>query len=151
PRVQAENTGRRNRPSARVPHQRPGRDACHPARWAGESPRARYREHRCWIRKCLRVRFYPLRWGLLQHAMLERGKVPADFRLAGALDLRNDTTSAARQALQHAAPIVDDETVAVGLATVRVKSRLCRGDDITEILDRPGAHQGLPVRTSRRT
>src|ERR1700716_2148785 len=82
--------------------------------------------------------------------MLQRREALADFRLALKIELRCDTTPAARQALHDAAPIVNDHAVAVGFTAVGVKSRLRRGDDITEIFDRTGAQQSLPVGASGR-
>ena len=55
--------------------------------------------------------------------MLQRREVLADFRLALQIDLRDDTTAAARQALHDAAPIIDDHAVAVGFAAIGMEIR----------------------------
>src|SRR5690349_19420526 len=81
--------------------------------------------------------------------MLQRRKVSPNFRLLLEIERRNDTTSATWQALQHAAPIIDDQTVAVSLATARMKSRLSGSHHVAEILDGSRAHERLPVRAAR--
>jgi hypothetical protein len=51
---------------------------------------------------------------------------------------------------QDLAPGPDDEAVAVGVAAVLMMAALGGGDDEHARLDRPGAHQDVPVRLAGR-
>ena len=77
--------------------------------------------------------------------MLQRREIPAGFRLALQIDRRDDTTPAARQALHDAAPIINNQAVAVGFAAIGMEARLCRSDYVTQIFDGASAHQRFPM------
>src|SRR6185437_11128705 len=86
----------------------------------------------------------------VEYAVSQRRETVAVAALPREVDLGDDAAAAARQAIEHPAPVVDDHTVAIGLAPVEVESRLRRRDDAAEILDCAGPQQGLPMRPPRR-
>ena len=57
----------------------------------------------------------------LQYTMVEGREASAGGRLPIQVDIGHDAASAAWQALQDRAPIVDDQAVAIRFAAVRVK------------------------------
>src|SRR5581483_184372 len=86
----------------------------------------------------------------VQYAMGEGREAGAITPLPLEIDVGRDAAAAPRQAVEHPPPVIDDHAVAVGLAPVRVKSRLRGGEHEAEILDGPRPQQRLPVCTSRR-
>src|SRR6185437_17067830 len=86
----------------------------------------------------------------VQDTMCERRKAVAITPLPLEIDLGRDAGAAARQAVEHPPPVIDDHAVAVGLAPVAMESRLRRGENEAEVLDGPRAQQRLPMRPSGR-
>src|ERR1700734_3472887 len=82
--------------------------------------------------------------------MCQRWEAAAIAPLPLEIDLSGDAAVAPRQTVQHAAPVIDDHAVAVGLAAAGMESGLRRRDDPAQVLDRAGAQQRLPVRPARR-
>src|SRR5262245_14590017 len=77
--------------------------------------------------------------------MVEHREIVPDLALPHEVQVRRNAADAARQAAQDTPPAVDDQRIAVRLATVLVETRLRRRDDVHEILDRARAQQHLPV------
>src|SRR6185312_16992906 len=86
----------------------------------------------------------------MEYTMGERREAGTIALLPLEIDFGRDAAAASRQALEHPPPVIDDHAVAVGLAPVRMKPRLRRGEHEAEILDGPRAQQWLPMRAPRR-
>ena len=76
-----------------------------------------------------------------EYAVSECRQALPDGLLIMRIHARNNDTRAARQAIKHNAPRVNDHRVAVGLATVHVKATLRWCDHVGKAFDGASADQ----------
>src|SRR5208282_5187222 len=82
--------------------------------------------------------------------VLERGDHAARLRDLQRIDLRENIARRLAAVRQDLAPGIDDERMAVGLASARVLAALGGSEDVGARLDGAGAHKGVPMRLPRR-
>ena len=63
----------------------------------------------------------------------------------GRVDLGHDDADLGAAVGHHLAPGIDDQGMAEGLASLGMLAALRRRDDVTAVLDRPGAQKRVPV------
>ena len=79
-------------------------------------------------------------------AVLQRRDAAARGRDLGRIDLGHDHARLGAAFGEHAAPGIDDQRMAEGLAAVLVLAALRRREHEAAVLDRARAHQHVPVR-----